>query len=124
MTERDRREGAGETKGNVRDDLDEASKGRKKDATPGSAEEEASGGGGGPVEQVQDTVGGVTEGLPVVGGVLGGGGGESGGGPVQQVQDTVGGLTGGGGDDEEEGGGGGGGVKDNVKDEHDETQRH
>jgi hypothetical protein len=106
MTERERREGTGETKGNVRDEHDEASKGRKKDATPGSVEEEASGGSGGPVEQVQDTVGG----LPVVGGVLGGGGGEGGGGPLDQVQDTVGGLT--------------GGVKDNVKDEQDETQRH
>ena len=105
MTERERREGTGETKGNVRDEHDEASKGRKKDATPGSAEEEASGGSGGPVEQVQETVGG----LPVVGGVLGGGG-EGGGGPVEQVQETVGGLT--------------GGVKDNVKDEQDETQRH
>ena len=104
MTERERREGTGGTKGNVRDEHDEASKGRKKDATQGSVEEEASGGGGGPVEQVQDTVGG----LPVVGGVLGGG--EGGGGPVEQVQDTVGGLT--------------GGVKDNVKDEQDETQRH
>ena len=92
MTERERREGTGGTKGNVRDEHDEASKGREKDATPGAVEEEeASGGGGGPVEQVQDTVGG---------------------------------LTGGGGDDEEEGGGGGGGVKDNVKDEQDETQRH
>ena len=77
MTERERREGTGETKGNVRDEHDEASEGRKKDATPGSAEKEASGGGGGPVEQVQDTVGGLT-----------------------------------------------GGVKDNVKDEQDETQRH
>ena len=38
------------------------------------------------------------------------GGGEGGGGPVEQVQDTLGGLT--------------GGVKDNVKDEQDETQRH
>ena len=105
MTERERREGTGGgTKGNVRDEHDEASKGRKKDTTPGSVEEEASGGGGGPVEQVQDTVGG----LPVVGGVLGGG--EGGGGPVEQVQDTLGGLT--------------GGVKDNVKDEQDETQRH
>ncbi len=46
MTERERREGPGETKDNVRDDLDEASTGRKKDATPSSAEEEASGGGG------------------------------------------------------------------------------
>ena len=82
MTERERREGTGGTKGNIRDEHDEASKGRKKDATPGSAKEEASGGGGGPVEQVQDTVGGLT-----------------------------GGLT-------------GGGVKENVKDEQDETQRH
>jgi hypothetical protein len=106
MTERERREGTGGAKGNVRDEHDEASTGRKKDATPGSAEEEASGGGGGPVEQVQDTVGG----LPVVGGVLGEGGGEGGGGPVEQVKDTVGGLT--------------GGVKDNVEDEQDETQRH
>jgi hypothetical protein len=119
MTERERREGTGDTKDNVRDEFDETSKGRKKDATPGSVEEEASGGGG-PVEQVQDTVGG----LPVVGGVLGGGGGEGGGGPVKQVQDTVGGLTGGGGDDEEESTGGGGGVKDNVQDEHEKTQRH
>ena len=38
---------------------------------------------------MQDTVGGVTEGLPVVGGD------DEGGGPVDQVQDTVGGLTGG-----------------------------
>jgi len=56
-------------------------------------------------------VGGVTEGLPVVGGD-----GEGGGGPVDQVQDTVGGVTeglpvvGGGGDDEEEGGGLAGGL--------------
>ena len=105
MSERERREGTGGTKGDVRDEHDEASTRRKKDATHGSAEEEASGGSSGPVEQVQDTVGG----LPVVGGVLGGGG-EGGGGPVEQVQDTVGGLT--------------GGVKDNVKDEQDETQRH
>ncbi len=115
MTERERREGTGGAKGNVRDEHDEASKGREKDATSGAGEEEASGGGGGPVDQVQDTVGGVTEGLPVVGGVLGGGGGEGGGGPVDQVQDTVGGLT---------GGLTGGGVKENVKDEQDETQRH
>ena len=46
MTDRERREGPGETKDNVRDDLDEASRGRKKDVTPSSAEEEASGGGG------------------------------------------------------------------------------
>lgn len=64
MTERDRREGPGETKDNVRDDLDEASRGRKKDATPDAVEEE------------------------------------------------------------EATGGGDGGVKGNVKDEHDETQRH
>ncbi len=44
MTER--REGHGETKDNVRDDLDEASRGRKKDATPDAVEEEATGGGG------------------------------------------------------------------------------
>ena len=61
---------------------------------------------------MQDTVGGVTEGLPVVGGD-----GEGGGGPVDQVQDTVGGLTGGltggGGDDdddEDDNGGGGGAL--------------
>ena len=46
MTERERREGTGETRDNVRDDLDEAAGGRKKDATPDAAEEEASGGGG------------------------------------------------------------------------------
>ena len=46
MTERERREGPGETKDNVRDDLDEASRGRKKDPTPSSAQEESSGGGG------------------------------------------------------------------------------
>ncbi len=63
MTERERREGTGGTKGNVRDEHDEASKERKKDVTPGSVEEEASGGGGGPVEQVQDTVGGLTGGV-------------------------------------------------------------
>lgn len=45
MTERERREGTGETKGNVRDDLDEASKGRKKDATPDTADKEEGGGG-------------------------------------------------------------------------------
>ena len=63
MTERERREGTGGAKGNVRDEHDEASKGRKKDATQGSVEEEASGGGGGPVEQVQDTLGGLTGGV-------------------------------------------------------------
>ena len=64
MTERERREGTGGAKGNVRDEHDEASKGREKDATPGAVEEEeASGGGGGPVDQVQDTVGGLTGGL-------------------------------------------------------------
>ena len=48
MTERDRREGHGETKDNVRDDLDEASRGRKKDATTDAVEaEEATGGGSG-----------------------------------------------------------------------------
>ena len=105
MTER--QGDTGNTKDNVRDEFGEATERRKsgKDA----------------VEQVQDTVGGVTEGLPVVGG--GGGGGA----PLDQVHDTVGGLTGGlagggGGDDEEEGSGGGG-VKDNVKDDWDESQR-
>jgi hypothetical protein len=46
MTERERREGTGETRDNVRDDLDEASKSRKKDATPDAVEEESPGGGG------------------------------------------------------------------------------
>ena len=46
MTERERREGPGETKDNVRDDLDEASTGRKKDPSPSAAEAEESGGGG------------------------------------------------------------------------------
>ena len=65
-------------------------------------------GGGGPLDQVQDTVGGVTKGVPVVG--------EPAGQVQDQVQDTVGGVTkdlpivGGGGDDEEEGGGLGGGL--------------
>ena len=45
MTERERREGTGETRDNVRDDLDEAARGREKDATPDAAEEESSGGG-------------------------------------------------------------------------------
>ena len=54
MTERERREGPGETKDNVRDDLDEASKGRKKDVTPGSVEEETSSGGGGVKDNVED----------------------------------------------------------------------
>src|SRR3712207_7621274 len=53
----------------------------------------------GPVEQVQDTVGGLT------GGLTGGQGGQ-GGGPLGQVQDTVGGLT----------GGQGGGPVDQVQD--------
>ena len=55
MTERERREGTGETRDNVRDDLDEASRGRKKDATPSAAEaEESTGGGGGVKDNVQD----------------------------------------------------------------------
>ena len=54
MTERERREGPGETKDNVRDDLDEASKGRKKDATPSAAEAEESTGGGGVKDNVKD----------------------------------------------------------------------
>ena len=105
MTEREG--GSGKAKDNVRDEFGEATERRRSDKDA--------------VEQVQDTVGGVTEGLPVVGG--GGGGGA----PLDQVHDTVGGLTGGltgggGGDDEEEGSGGGG-VKDNVKDDWDESQR-
>jgi hypothetical protein len=108
MTER--QGSTGDTKDNVRDEFGEATERRRsgKDASKGA------------VEQVQGTVGGVTEGLPVVGG--GGGGG-----PLDQVQDTVGGLTGGltggGGEDNEEEGSGGGGVKDNVKDDWDESQR-
>ncbi|QIN83903.1 hypothetical protein GBA63_15570 [Rubrobacter tropicus] len=54
MTERDRREGTGETRDNVRDDLDEASKGRRKDATPGAVEEEEATGGGGVKDNVTD----------------------------------------------------------------------
>jgi len=54
MTERDRREGTGETRDNVRDDLDEASKGRKKDATPGAVEDEEATGGGGVKDNVTD----------------------------------------------------------------------
>ncbi len=52
MTERERREGTGEAKDNVRDDLDEASRGRKKDVTPDAADKEA--GGGGVKDNVQD----------------------------------------------------------------------
>ena len=54
MTERERREGPGETKDNVRDDLDEASRGRKKDDTPGGVEGEESSGGGGVKDNVKD----------------------------------------------------------------------
>lgn len=54
MTERDRREGTGETRDNVRDDLDEASKGRKKDATPDAVEAEEATGGGGVKDNVKD----------------------------------------------------------------------
>jgi hypothetical protein len=54
MTERERREGTGETRDNVRDDLDEASRGRKKDATPDAVEEEAATGGGGVKDNVKD----------------------------------------------------------------------
>ncbi len=50
MTERESREGGGDTKDNVRDDLDEASEKRKKDATTGAGEEESTGGGGGGVK--------------------------------------------------------------------------
>ncbi len=54
MTERERREGTGETKDNVRDDLDEASRGTKKDVTPSAVEEEEASGGGGVKDNVQD----------------------------------------------------------------------
>ena len=54
MTERESREGGGDTKDNVRDDLDEASSKRKKDATTDAVEEEESTGGGG---GVKDNVG-------------------------------------------------------------------
>jgi hypothetical protein len=87
-------------------------------AQEGEAQQAGQQQGGGPLDQVQDTVGGLT------GGLLGGQ--QQGGGPLDQVQDTVGGLTGGllggqqqggkkkSGDDEEEEGeqqqGGGGGL--------------
>ena len=55
MTERERREGTGETRDNVRDDLDEASRGRKKDVTRDVVKEEGSGGeGGGVKDNVRD----------------------------------------------------------------------
>lgn len=54
MTERDRREGTGETRDNVRDDLEEASKGRKKDATTDAVEAEEEAGGGGVKDNVTD----------------------------------------------------------------------
>jgi len=54
MTDRERREGTGETRDNVRDDLDEASKGTKKDATPSAVEEEEASGGGGVKDNVSD----------------------------------------------------------------------
>ena len=54
MTERDRREGTGETRDNVRDDLEEASKGRKKDATTDAVEAEEEAGGGGVKNNVTD----------------------------------------------------------------------
>ena len=54
MTERERREGTGGSKDNVSDDLDEASKDRKKDATPEAVEEEEATGGGGVKDNVQE----------------------------------------------------------------------
>ena len=54
MTERERREGTGDAKDNVRDDLDEASRDRKKDATPDAVEEEEATGGGGVKDNVTD----------------------------------------------------------------------
>jgi len=54
MTERERREGTGGSKDNVSDDLDEASKDRKKDATPDAVEAEEATGGGGVKDNVED----------------------------------------------------------------------
>ena len=55
MTERDRREGHGETKDNVQDDLDEASGGRKEGAATDAVEREAAGGSdGGVKDNVRD----------------------------------------------------------------------
>ena len=54
MTERERREGTGKTRDNVRDDLDEAAKKRRKDATPDAVEQEESTGGGGAKENLSD----------------------------------------------------------------------
>ena len=54
MTERERREGTGEARDNVRDEFDEASKGREKDATPSAVEEEEATGGGGVKDNVKD----------------------------------------------------------------------
>lgn len=54
MTERERREGTGETRDNVRDDLDEASKGRKKDADTEAVDAEEATGGGGVKDNVED----------------------------------------------------------------------
>jgi len=55
MTERDRREGTGDTRDNVRDDLDEAAgKGRKKDVTRDVVEKDESSGDGGAKENLRD----------------------------------------------------------------------
>ncbi len=54
MTERERREGTGDTKDNVRDEHDEASTDRKKDATPDAVEAEEATGGGGVKGNVED----------------------------------------------------------------------
>ena len=55
MTDRERREGPGNTKDNVQDDLDEATKRRNKDATTDAVdEEEAAGGPGGTKGNVAD----------------------------------------------------------------------
>lgn len=54
MTERERREGTGGTEDNVRDDLDEAAGGRRKEATPKTTEDEGSSGGGGVKDNVED----------------------------------------------------------------------
>jgi hypothetical protein len=54
MTERERREGTGGTKGNVDDELDEAASKRRKDATPDAVEEEEATGGGGAKDNLTD----------------------------------------------------------------------
>ena len=54
MTDRERREGPGNTRDNVRDDLDEAARKRDKDATDAVEEEGSAGGPGGTKSNVSD----------------------------------------------------------------------